>query len=68
MKPPYRKKNLTPISIILTAAGIVLFIYFVNRAGLNQIYDGIKRLGAGFLLIIVVSGLRHAVRSAAWCL
>ena len=68
MKAPSRKKNLTPISIILTAAGIVLFIYFVNRAGLDQIYDGIKRLGAGFLLIIAISGFRHVVRSAAWCL
>ena len=68
MKPSYRNKNLTPISIVLTAAGILLFIYFVNRAGLNQIYDGIKRLGSGFLLIIVISGLRHVVRSAAWCL
>jgi Lysylphosphatidylglycerol synthase TM region len=62
------KKNFTPVGIILTAAGIALFIYFVNRAGVRQIYDGVMRLGAGFLLILAVSGLRHVVRSAAWCL
>jgi len=56
------------VGIVLTAAGIVLFVYFVKRAGLNEIYDGIRRLGAGFLLIIAISGLRHVVRSAAWCL
>ncbi len=62
------KKRFTPVGIILTAAGLVLFIYFVNRAGVGQIYDGVVRLGAGFLLIIAISGFRHAVRAAAWCL
>ncbi len=62
------KKKFTPVGIILTAAAVALFVYFVNRAGVRQIYDGVVRLGAGFLLIIAISGLRHAVRSAAWCL
>src|ERR1051325_1873525 len=68
MKASSRKKNLAPISIILTAAGILLFIYFVNRAGVREIYDGVMRLGAGFILVIVIAGVRHVVRSAEWCL
>ena len=56
------------MGIILTAAGIALFVYFVNRAGVSQIYDGVKRLGAGFIIIIAIAGVRHVVRSAAWCL
>jgi len=56
------------VGIVLTAAGIILFVYFVNRAGVGQVYDGVKRLGAGFILIIIISGARHVVRSAAWCL
>jgi hypothetical protein len=68
MKASSRKKNLTPIGIILTAAGILLFIYFVNRAGVREIYDGVMRLGAGFVLVIAIAGVRHVVRSAAWCL
>jgi hypothetical protein len=62
------KGKFTPVGVVLTALGIVLFVYFVNRAGVGQIYDGVKRLGAGFLLIIAISGFRHVVRSAAWCL
>ena len=65
---PKTKRTFTPVGIFLTALGIVLFVYFVNRAGVGQIYDGVRRLGAGFLLIIAISGFRHAVRSAAWCL
>jgi hypothetical protein len=67
-KSPSAKRKFTPIGIILTAAGVALFIYFVNRAGLGQIYEGVKRLGAGFILIVAIAGLRHVVRSAAWCL
>ncbi|HYW70860.1 MAG TPA: lysylphosphatidylglycerol synthase domain-containing protein [Pyrinomonadaceae bacterium] len=62
------KRSFTPVGLLLTAAGIVLFVYFVNRAGLGEIYGGIKRLGTGFLLVIAISGARHIVRSAAWCL
>ena len=67
-KPSTAKRRFTPVGIVLTAAGILLFVYFVNRAGVGQIYDGVKRLGAGFILVIVIAGLRHVVRSAAWCL
>ncbi len=31
-----------------------------------QIIGGIQRLGAGFLLILMLSGVRHVVRSLAW--
>jgi hypothetical protein len=62
------QRRFTPVGIVLTAAGIALFVYFVNRAGVGQIYEGVKRLGAGFILIIIISGARHVVRSAAWCL
>src|SRR5436190_23114173 len=67
-KPSTAKRRFTPVGIVLTAAGILLFVYFVNRAGVGQIYDGVKRLGAGFILVIVIAGLRHVVRSAAWWL
>ncbi len=67
-KPTSAKRRFTPAGIVLTAAGIILFVYFVNRAGVGQVYDGVKRLGAGFLIIIAISGMRHVVRSLAWCL
>lgn len=61
-------KRFTPLGIILALAGVLLFIYFVRKAGLTQIIDGIRRLGAGFILIVAISAVRHVVRSIAWTL
>src|SRR6185436_12117956 len=40
--------------------------YFVRKAGVPQIIEGIKRLGFGFLLILAISAVRQVVRSLAW--
>ena len=63
-----RKKGLTPLGIVFLAGGIVLFAYFVKKSGVSQIVDGIKRLGAGFLLILAISSVRQIARSLAWTL
>jgi hypothetical protein len=44
----------------------LLFAYFVRKAGVPQIIDGIKRLGLGFLLILGISAIRQIARSLAW--
>lgn len=62
------RKGLTPFGIIFLAAGIVLFAYFVQKAGVSQIAEGIRRLGAGFLLILAISAVRQIARSLAWTL
>ena len=49
-----------------TVGGVALFAYFVRQAGVSQIVEGIRRLGAGFVLILMISGIRHVVRSIAW--
>src|SRR3977135_2812214 len=67
-KSPGSRKRFTPFGIILAAAGLVLFAYFVKKAGVGQIADGIRRLGAGFLLIIAISAVRQIARSLAWSL
>lgn len=61
-------KRFTPLGIIFAIAGVILFAYFVRKAGPAQIVDGIRRLGAGFILIIAISAVRHIVRSLAWTL
>ena len=63
-----RGKRFTPLAIIFALGGLVLFAYFIRKAGLTQIIDGIRRLGAGFVLIIAISSVRHVVRSIAWTL
>src|SRR5881227_700216 len=63
-----KKKSFTPLGILFALAGLALFAYFVKKAGVTQIADGIRRLGAGFVLIIAISAIRHIVRSCAWML
>src|SRR6185369_1256940 len=62
------KKGLTPLGVIGFIVGIALFAYFVEKAGVGQILEGIRRLGAGFVLVIAVSALRQIARSIAWTL
>lgn len=62
------RKRFTPLGIILALAGVVLFVYFVKKAGVSQILEGISRLGFGFILILAISSIRHIVRSIAWSL
>ena len=62
------RKRLTPLGIVFAVLGLALFAYFVKRAGIGQIADGIRRLGAGFLIILAISAVRQIVRSFAWSL
>jgi hypothetical protein len=62
------RRGLTPLGIIFAGVGLALFTYFVKRAGIGQIADGIRRLGAGFLIILAISAVRQIVRSFAWSL
>jgi hypothetical protein len=59
-------RRFTPLGIVFAILGLLLFSYFVKSAGLREILDGITRLGAGFLLVLAISGLRPIVRSLAW--
>src|SRR5215813_3491608 len=62
------RKRFAPLGIIFALAGAALFVYFVKKAGVGQIIDGIRRLHLGFILIIAISAVRHIVRSLAWTL
>src|SRR5262245_43854482 len=64
--PDTRRKGITPLGIIFAVVGLALFAYFVKKAGVGQIADGIRRLHLGFILIIGISAVRHIVRSIAW--
>lgn len=55
-----------PLGIIFGVLGLLLFAYFVSRAGAGEILARIQRLGAGFFLILAVSSLRYIVRALAW--
>lgn len=59
-------RRFAPLGIIFGLVGLLLFAYFVSKAGVGLITERIRELGAGFLLILVVSSLRYVVRSLAW--
>ena len=59
-------RRFAPAGLIFAALGLALFVYFVRRAGVAQVWEAISRLGAGFLIILALSGLRFGVRSLAW--
>ncbi|MCM3905173.1 MAG: flippase-like domain-containing protein [Pyrinomonadaceae bacterium] len=61
-----RTKRFAPVGIIFAILGLLLFAYTVRKAGVGHIIDGIERLGTGFVLILLLSGIRHCVRSIAW--
>src|SRR5215216_7671354 len=59
-------RRFAPLGIIFGLVGLLLFAYFVSRAGVGEIASGIQRLGAGFILILAVSSIRYVVRALAW--
>jgi len=53
---------------VAALGGLALFGYTLSRTGLGPIVEGFQRVGAVFLVIVVLSGLRFAVRAWAWVL
>ena len=60
------RRRFAPLGIVFGLLGLLLFGYFVRKAGVGEIIDGIRRLGFAFLLILAISSIRHIVRSLAW--
>lgn len=61
-----RNRKLARFGVLFALLGLLLFAYFVRKAGVSQIMAGIQRLGFGFLLILAISAVRQIARSLAW--
>src|SRR5215207_1444926 len=59
-------RRFASLGIIFGLLGLLLFAYFVRRAGVGEIASRIQQLGAGFILILAISSIRYVVRSLAW--
>jgi hypothetical protein len=55
-----------PAGIIFAVGGLLLFAYYVWKAGPQSIWANIAQLGAGFIVVLIISGMRPLVRAAAW--
>jgi hypothetical protein len=51
---------------IFTVLGVLLLLYFTKKAGMTEVVEGIRRLGAGFLLVLATHGLKLMLRALAW--
>lgn len=51
---------------MVAVAGLVLFFYAVRSVGFSEVANGIRRLGFGFLALLLFSAIREAVRALAW--
>jgi lysylphosphatidylglycerol synthase-like protein len=54
------------LAVIAALGGVALFTYAVRRAGVDEIVDGIRRIGWGLLPILGLAGIRFLLRAAAW--
>jgi glycosyltransferase 2 family protein len=59
-------KRFAPVGIIFAVIGLCLFVYFIWKANPGEIWENIKQLGAGFVLVLLISSARPIVRSLAW--
>ncbi|HVF51637.1 MAG TPA: lysylphosphatidylglycerol synthase transmembrane domain-containing protein [Pyrinomonadaceae bacterium] len=61
-------KRFAPAGAVFAVLGCALFVYFVRKAGVGEVWEYMRRLGWGFLIILALSGFRFVVRSSAWML
>jgi uncharacterized membrane protein YbhN (UPF0104 family) len=60
------KKTFRHLRPVASIASVALFVYVLRRTGITTVLDSARALGGGFILLILLSGLRHALRTAAW--
>jgi hypothetical protein len=63
-----RQRRAAATGIIAAVVGIVLFAWFVQRIGAVEIWNNVRQVGWGLVVIIAIAGLRFGVRAAAWSL
>lgn len=59
-------RKFAPAGVVFAALGLVLFGYFVWKAGPDKIWEQIASLGLGFLAVLAISAARPAVRTLSW--
>jgi len=54
------------VSFLAAIAGIALLGYLLRRAGVSTVVQAFRLLGAGFLALLFLSGIRQCLRAIAW--
>ena len=62
------RRPLTAIGVLATIGGLLLFVWWIRRIGLDDIRAGFAQIGWGLAGIVLLGGVRFALRAAAWML
>jgi hypothetical protein len=62
------RRKIRPLAVVGTVAGILLFIYTLQAAGHREILGQLRQIGYGFIVVLLLSAFRMAVRAKAWSL
>src|SRR6266446_1684439 len=54
------------VRLLAAVASVLLFAWMVSRTGLASILDQMRLLGAGFIFLILLSGVRQVLRAIVW--
>ena len=46
--------------------GAMLFAWSIRRAGAAEVLEGVRRIGAGMIIVVCLGGLRGLLRTVAW--
>ena len=60
------RRRVTPAGVLAALFGAGLFAYTLHATSLGPIAEGMRSVGWGFLLILILSGLRLVARAWAW--
>ncbi|HEX5705914.1 MAG TPA: ABC transporter permease [Pyrinomonadaceae bacterium] len=55
----------TYLHLVAFVFGFALLVYVLDHVGVQSIFDALGQIGAGFLLLVAISGLRHIFRTLA---
>ena len=66
--PTAPTRQVSAVGLITTVLGTVLFVWLVYKVGASDIWRGFQKIGWGLVWILLLGGLRFAVRARAWTL
>lgn len=61
-----KKSAFHAFQVVSFLAGIILFVYLLQKTGLGTLGHYLSALGWGFVLIVAISAVRNCVRAGSW--
>jgi hypothetical protein len=61
-------RPLTAVGALTTVGGVLLLVWWIRRIGVDDIRAGFAQIGWGLAWIVLLGGVRFALRALAWTL